>query len=75
VTLGLATQLELDAVVRKAADKKAKDDVRRGVQADGPTLRPAAEAGAYEDAAEDEDFESDEAPNAADVFEDAEHED
>jgi hypothetical protein len=30
VTLGLATQLELDAVVRKAADKKAKDDAKNG---------------------------------------------
>ncbi|RAK59224.1 DUF1013 domain-containing protein [Phenylobacterium hankyongense] len=50
VTLGLATQLELDAVVRKAADKKAKDDARRGVtEPEGPTLRPASEAGAYED--------------------------
>ena len=50
VTLGLASQLELDAVVRKAADKKAKDDARRGVvDPDGPTLRPASEVGAYED--------------------------
>ena len=74
VTLGLATQLELDAVVRKAADKKAKDDARHGVDADGPTLRPASEAGAYEDAV-DEDFEHDEAIDPADVFEDADHED
>ena len=45
VTLGLATQLELDAVVLKAAEKKAKDDARRGVvQPDGDTLRPAGEA-------------------------------
>jgi len=48
VTLGLATQLELDAVVRKAADKKAKDDARRGV-VDGPTLEPASETGAFAD--------------------------
>jgi uncharacterized protein len=47
VTLGLATQMELDGVVRRAADKKAKDDARRGVEApEGPTLRPAAETGA-----------------------------
>lgn len=46
VSLGLATQLELDAVVRKAADKKAKDDAKRGVtEPDGPTLRPASETG------------------------------
>ena len=55
VTLGLATQLELDAVVRKAADKKAKDDARRGiVEPEGATLRPAAETGLVEDEPEDE---------------------
>ena len=53
VTLGLATQLELDALVRKAADKKTKDDARRGVDADGPTLRPAAETSAPDEADED----------------------
>ena len=46
VTLGLATQMELDAVVKKAADKKAKDDARRGI-VDGPTLEPASETGAF----------------------------
>jgi Uncharacterized protein conserved in bacteria len=46
VTLGLATQLELDAVVRKAAEKRAKEAARRGdVDPDGPTLRPASETG------------------------------
>jgi hypothetical protein len=50
VTLGLATQLELDAVVRKAADKRAKEAARRGeVDPDGPTLRPASETGVVED--------------------------
>ena len=50
VTLGLSTQLELDAVVRKAADKKAKDDKRRGiVEPEGPTLMPASETGVLED--------------------------
>ena len=47
VTLGLSTQLELDAVVRKAADKKAKDDAKRGiVEPEGPTLEPASQTGA-----------------------------
>src|ERR1700761_1964155 len=58
VTLGLASQLELDAVVRKAADKKARAAARRGVDADAPTLRPASEAGAFDppvDQAVDED--------------------
>jgi len=55
VTLGLASQLELDSVVRKAADKKAKDDARRGiVEPEGATLRPASEAGVVEDEPEHE---------------------
>lgn len=49
VTLGLSTQLELDAVVRKAADKKAKDDARKGiVEPEGATLEPASETGAVD---------------------------
>src|SRR5271163_125383 len=48
VTLGLVGQLELDAVVRKAADKKAKDDAKRGIVDDGPSLRPAAEADVHD---------------------------
>ena len=57
VTLGLATQLELDAVVKKAAEKKAKDDAKRGItEPAGATLRPAAETGAVVEAvAEPED--------------------
>ena len=50
VTLGLSTQLELDAVVRKAADKRAKDDARKGIVApDGPSLQPAGQADAITD--------------------------
>jgi hypothetical protein len=50
VTLGLSTQLELDAVVKKAAEKKAKEDKRRGiVEPEGPTLMPASETGVIED--------------------------
>ena len=48
VTLGLCGQLELDDVVRRAADKKAKDDARKGIVPEGPTRRPAAETGAVE---------------------------
>jgi hypothetical protein len=55
VTLGLVTQLELDALVRMAADKKAKDDARKGLnQPEGPTLKPAAEAGAVHDVEEED---------------------
>ncbi len=56
VTLGLSTQMELDAVVKKAAEKKAKDDKRKGiVEPEGPTLLPASETGAVDVAAEDDD--------------------
>ena len=45
VTLGLVGQLDLDAIVRKAADKKARDDARNGVGVEeGPSLLPAAES-------------------------------
>jgi uncharacterized protein len=58
VTLGLVTQLELDALVKVAAEKKAKDDARKAAQnPQGPTLKPAAEGAAMvEDAAEDHDM-------------------
>ena len=67
MTLGLASQLELDAVVRKAADKKAKDDARKGiVQPEGETLRPASETGAVEE----EHDEPEREPELASVFAD-----
>ena len=44
VTLGLVTQLELDALVRVAAEKKVRDDARRGAaHPEGPKLHPATE--------------------------------
>jgi hypothetical protein len=46
VTLGLVGQLELDDVVKRAHEKKLRDDAKRGLAAEGPTLRPAAESGA-----------------------------
>jgi hypothetical protein len=48
VTLGLVGQLELDDVVRKAYDKKAKDDAKKGILPEGATLKPASETGAVE---------------------------
>ena len=50
VTLGLVAQLELDSVVRKAAEKRAKSG-----DVDGPTLRPVSEVGTYEDAEVEDD--------------------
>jgi uncharacterized protein len=47
VTLGLVGQLELDALVKVAAEKKAKSDAKKGIVApEGETLRPASETGA-----------------------------
>ncbi|MBA3812518.1 MAG: DUF1013 domain-containing protein [Caulobacteraceae bacterium] len=45
VSLGLVGQLELDALVQKAAEKKARDDAkRRAAEPEGESLRPAGEA-------------------------------
>ncbi len=55
VTLGLITQMELDAVVKIAADKRAKDDARRGItEPAGATLSPAEEAPAEAPADDDD---------------------
>ncbi len=61
VTLGLISQLELDDIVRKAADKKAKDDARKGIVADGPTLAPigATQAASPAEAEPDTDYDGD----------------
>ena len=60
VTLGLVTQLELDALVKVAAEKKAKDDARKSAQRpEGPTLRPAGDASAAVDVAVLEDDDED----------------
>ena len=44
VSLGLIGQLELDALVKKAAEKRAKDDAKRGVaEPEGASILSAAE--------------------------------
>ncbi len=53
VTLGLSTQLELDALVKKAAEKRAREDARKGKLDDGASLTPASETGAVDDLAAD----------------------
>jgi hypothetical protein len=70
VTLGLIGQLELDALVKKAAEKKAKDDLKKGILPEDPTLRPASETGHLQ-AQDDEEKEiraSRIEPKAEDVF-------
>ncbi len=55
VTLGLVTQLELDDIVRRAAEKKAKDDAKKGgVELDGPTLQAVGDAAVLEPAPQEE---------------------
>lgn len=50
VSLGLVGQLELDAIVKKAAEKKAKDDAKhREDNPDSPPLLPASETGVLQD--------------------------
>ncbi|WP_269715875.1 DUF1013 domain-containing protein [Caulobacter sp. NIBR2454] len=69
VTLGLVGQLELDALVKKAAEKKAKDDAKRGItDPDGATLRPAGEVEAPEPEVEEEDYRRRGSVSAEDVF-------
>ena len=52
VTLGLVTQLELDALVKLAAEKKTKDDARKSAaRPEGATLRSAGDTGAAADVA------------------------
>jgi hypothetical protein len=43
VTLGLVGQLELDEIVKKAAEKRAREDAKKS---GGATLKPASETGA-----------------------------
>lgn len=66
VTLGLASQLELDAVVRKAAEKKAKEDDKLKAEGfEGPSLRPASETGAFVEDSDQPEYEGAEhAPRA-----------
>jgi hypothetical protein len=54
VSLGLVGQLELDALVAKAAEKKNRDDARRAAaEPQGATLQPAGEAGSSAEAADE----------------------
>jgi hypothetical protein len=58
VTLGLVGQLELDELVRKAAEKKARDDARKG---EGATLKSAAAPEPEEEVEEVDEVEEEEA--------------
>jgi hypothetical protein len=45
VTIGLCTQIELDAIVTKAAQARARELAKRGEPVEAATLKPAAETG------------------------------
>ena len=45
---GQLTREELDAIVKRAAEKRAREDARKGKVEDGPSLMPASETGAAE---------------------------
>ena len=54
VTLGLCTQIELDEVISKSAEKRRKIEEERAKNTEGPGLQPTQdEAGAYEAPEED----------------------
>ena len=48
VTLGLCSQIELDEVIAKSADKRRKLEEARAAEADGPGLAPTADPGMAE---------------------------
>ncbi|MET0545265.1 MAG: cell cycle transcriptional regulator TrcR [Caulobacterales bacterium] len=53
VTLGLCTQIELDAIVGRAAELKARADLKKKKLEDGPKLQPIGAGEAPSDGADD----------------------
>src|ERR1700744_1212497 len=75
VTLGLSSQLELGAVVKKAAEKTPRAEKRKGSgEPEGPTLMPASEPGVVE-AEEEEPAYAHHEPTAEAGFAQTEHHD
>ena len=62
VTLGLCSQIELDEVVNKAADKRKKMDAQKQSELSGPGLKPAEDADAQSQAVDSD------SPDADDIF-------
>ncbi|MGH1420741.1 MAG: DUF1013 domain-containing protein [Hyphomonas sp.] len=63
VTLGLCSQIELDEVIAKAADKRRKMEAANLIQNEGPSLQPIEEA-----PVEADDAHSGATPSADDIF-------
>ena len=69
VTLGLCTQIELDEVIAKSADKRRRIEAEKSLNTEGPGLVPTQDdAAAYEAEQEDDRHKKD--VSAADVFRD-----
>lgn len=67
VTLGLCTQIELDEVIAKSADKRRKLEAEKAEKFEGPGLTPAQDdAAAYE--SDDSDSTSNDDVSADDIF-------
>ena len=67
VTLGLCTQIELDEVIAKSADKRRKLEAEKAEKFEGPGLAPAQDdAAAYE--SDDSDSTSNDDVSADDIF-------
>ncbi|MEL6662167.1 MAG: cell cycle transcriptional regulator TrcR, partial [Pseudomonadota bacterium] len=69
VTLGLCSQIELDEIIAKAADKRRKMDAERAASEEGPGLKPIEEEGAAAAASDEESSPSGDL-SADDVFRD-----
>ncbi len=68
VTLGLVSQIELDAVVRKAAEAKRKQAEKLGIPLDDPSLKPAQTVQPEFDEEDEEPFGKKTELTAEDVF-------
>ena len=69
VTLGLCSQIELDEIIAKAADKRRKLEAERAANMDGPGLEPVSEPGFMDDVVtEAEETSDNEELSAEDIF-------
>jgi len=69
VTLGLCSQIELDEIIAKSADKRRKLEEARAEQTDGPGLAPAEEVQPFAgESVEAPEADSDKPLSADDVF-------
>lgn len=68
VTLGLCSQIELDEVIAKAADKRRKMEAEKAARAEGPGLAPTQDTPVAEAEADEDAYKKD--ISADDVFRD-----